>query len=83
MYRKTIMPRHSSPFPEGHSLPGIENGDSELQSFRAVLHYRQGRLQQACTSHLTCFALSLHDTRHTHQVKHIQDIEDLEDAGMH
>jgi len=25
--------------------------------------------------------LSLHDTRHTHQVK--QDIEDLEDSGMH
>ena len=40
------------------------------QPHRAVLHCRQGRLQQACTSHLTCFALSLHDTRHTHQVKH-------------
>jgi len=43
---------------------------AKSQPHRAVLHYRQGRLQQACTSHLTCFALSLHDTRHTHQVKH-------------
>jgi len=43
---------------------------SMSQPHRAVLHCRQGRLQQACTSHLTCFALSLHDTRHTHQVKH-------------
>ena len=85
---------------------------AKFQPHRAVLHYRQGRLQQACTSHLTCFkglqgvtrmayspslwlmaigwwnkinqcrklklnltqltcfALSLHDTRHTHQVKH-------------
>ena len=43
---------------------------AKSQPHRAVLHYRQGRLQQACTSHLTCFALSLHNTRHTHQVKH-------------
>jgi len=27
---------------------------AKSQPHRAVLHYRQGRLQQACTSHLTC-----------------------------
>ena len=56
---------------------------AKSQPHRAVLHYRQGRLQQACISHLTCFALSLHDTRHTHQVKHRILRIYLEDAGMH
>ena len=61
---------------EGTHYPGLrtEIQSSKSQPHRSVLHYRQGRLQQACTSHLTCFALSLHDTRHqvkhTHQVKH-------------
>ena len=59
---------------EGTHYPGLrtEIQSSKSQPHRSVLHYRQGRLQQACTSHLTCFALSLHDSHigHTHQVKH-------------
>ena len=58
---------------DGTHYPGLRTEIQSCKVYRAVLQL-EGRLQQACTSRLTCFALSLHDTRHqvkhTHQVKH-------------
>jgi len=58
---------------EGTTRVGERQRDSELQSLSPVEPpplQAQGELQQACTSHLTCFALiCMHDSGHTHQVK--------------